>query len=128
MVCHRYIQSHINFIFSVLDSFGKPPPGINRGNRIWLGSFDQCRASTIGPKQDAIYNEYCTAEVAFPGTENEVSFYHFHSRSWPGRWAETASVLNAIFSANFAAPAALPAIEYHARRHQRCRGAAYIWQ
>ncbi|XP_064627095.1 nose resistant to fluoxetine protein 6-like [Lineus longissimus] len=65
---------------NILDSFGKPPPGIKYGYLIWLGSFDQCRTSkgfrTAVPikedERDVIPdNVYCQSEIAYPGTKYE---------------------------------------------------------
>ncbi|XP_064631137.1 nose resistant to fluoxetine protein 6-like [Lineus longissimus] len=60
---------------NVLDSFGKPPSGINEGKKVWLGSYDQCRAAkmndrniTDGALVEKLKHQYCLATMTFSST------------------------------------------------------------
>lgn len=72
--------------FSVIDASGKFPAGINSGNIVELGAFDQC----IGIKErqidstETIKGKYCIMKIAFPNeTQSSFSLNDFFSDVHP---------------------------------------------
>lgn len=74
---HEWVRSGTKFImafyvlllplkFLVLDAQGRRPPGLEWGNRYWLGAYHQCYDIEIPekqtPKSDS-FNRYCLATI-----------------------------------------------------------------
>jgi hypothetical protein len=54
------LSSRQDWALNVLDSFGKPPSGIYRGNKAWIGEYSEClKVSTLFPLSNWT-SKYCT--------------------------------------------------------------------
>ncbi|XP_071955722.1 nose resistant to fluoxetine protein 6-like [Antedon mediterranea] len=58
----------------MVDSYGKPPPGILQGNILWLGLYDQClsQSRTSNDNYDSFNGQYCLALVT---NNTQLLFY-----------------------------------------------------
>lgn len=60
----RFYSRYLN-MFQIMDTFGRPPPGILVGSSAWLGQYDECiRLQIQGPQEnDRWPTRYCMASL-----------------------------------------------------------------
>uniref|UniRef100_A0A0N5AGU8 NRF domain-containing protein n=1 Tax=Syphacia muris TaxID=451379 RepID=A0A0N5AGU8_9BILA len=61
--CSLRSPSENQWIFNVIDAFGKPPAGVLSGNNLWIGSWSECRKiNVIKNRQGQKWSgQYCMA-------------------------------------------------------------------
>lgn len=90
--CCRNLQKNMKIFlsFSVVDSAGKPPSGLETGNVVWAGNYDQCLevkapviniTMKIGPirytHQASFNSQYCLLSVIQANSPAVSPFYLF---------------------------------------------------
>ncbi|KAG9509223.1 Nose resistant to fluoxetine protein 6 [Fragariocoptes setiger] len=76
-----YMDTLSNYhLFNLLDSWGKPETGFLRGNRFWLGNYDQCIDSFL----EGEHAHYCLASLTWnnnkwPSHTNNLPLQRYNS-------------------------------------------------
>lgn len=70
-VVHRHL---LNLrLFSVYDSWGKTPAGLQRGNSFTPGSFEQCREFSVHNSAASFDGQHCTVRLNLNSVESSLN-------------------------------------------------------